>query len=96
MRVYFKTATLTTVATFVALLMSPASAEARNCETIHHGKTSRVYSCDDSTVGWTLPRDALRVDKLQRPGPGAIVREVPDKLIRKPAEWLGKRLGIKW
>lgn len=70
--------------------------EEKSCAVIYQGKTSRLKVCDDNSIDWTLPRDAFRIGKPFKPGPGAIIREAPDKIIRKPAAWVGKRLGIKW
>lgn len=71
-------------------------ADEKSCSVVYQGETSRFRVCDNGSVDWTLPRDAFRIDKPFKPGPGAIVREIPDKLIVKPLNWVGDRLGIKF
>lgn len=97
-KILMTTAAIAMLAGTAAVANQPDQApeEEKSCTVVYQGETSRLQFCDNGSVDWTLPKDALRIDKPFKPGPGAIVREIPDKIIRKPASWLGDRLGIKW
>jgi len=69
------------------------ASEERTCSVHYQGETSRIYSCDDGSFGWTMPRDAFRIDKPLQPGPNALPNEVKRKLIDKPAKHIAKIFG---
>ncbi|MDA5558689.1 hypothetical protein [Shimia sp. MMG029] len=67
--------------------------EEKSCAVVYQGETSRLQFCDDNSIDWTMPRDALRIDKPLEPGPNALPNEVKEKVIDKPAKWAAKTFG---
>ncbi len=97
-KIFITAASLAMLSATTAIASEP-NQEAENeksCSVVYQGETSRLQFCDNGSVDWTLPKDALRIGEPFKPGPGAIVREIPEKVIVKPLNWVGDRLGIKW